>query len=199
MLCAEREIPVPGVAGIVPNGILPGLVGYEMGQASVGDAFAWLRQITGRSLDDLAASAERINPGADGVLCIDWFNGCRTPLMDGSLTGAFHGLTLGTTPGHLYRAVLEATAFGCRWILELLREHGVGVTTFNVGDAGEAFAVDNNTDMAVLDMLFATNDLSTAGVLYDRDGDGDADDTWETLLRTLANDIFSLINTQGGI
>jgi L-ribulokinase len=64
------------------------------------------------------------------VLCLDWLNGCRTPLMDGSLTGAFTGLTLHHTPAHLYRALLEASAFGVRWIVDLLREHGVPVRRF---------------------------------------------------------------------
>jgi L-ribulokinase len=64
------------------------------------------------------------------VACIDWFNGCRTPLMDGSLTGAFLGLKLHHTPGHLYRALLEASAFGVRWIVELLKKGGVPVKQF---------------------------------------------------------------------
>ena len=64
------------------------------------------------------------------MLCLEWLNGCRTPLMDGSLTGAFIGLTLRHTPAHLYRALLEASAFGLRWIVELLREHGVPVKKF---------------------------------------------------------------------
>jgi L-ribulokinase len=64
------------------------------------------------------------------VLCVDWLNGCRTPLMDGSLTGAFSGLTLGHTPGHLYRALMEASAFGLKWIVEMLRNSGVPVERF---------------------------------------------------------------------
>jgi L-ribulokinase len=131
MLNSEHERFVPGVAGIVRDGILPGFFGYETGQAAVGDAFDWLRRLTGqRDFSKLAREASALPPGADGVRCLDWMNGCRTPLMDGSLTGAFTGLTLHHTPAHLYRALLEASAFGVRWIVELLREHGVTVKKF---------------------------------------------------------------------
>jgi len=131
MLNSAEERFVPGVAGIVRDGILPGFVGYETGQAAVGDAFDWLRRVTGqRDLGRLSREAAALPPGADGVLCLDWFNGCRTPLMDGSLTGAFTGLTLRHTPAHLYRALLEASACGVRWIVDLLREAGVPVKRF---------------------------------------------------------------------
>ena len=69
-------------------------------------------------------------PGADGVLCVDWFNGCRTPLMDGNLRGGFLGLTLRHEPLHMYRALLESNAYGLRWIVDLLREGGVPVKKF---------------------------------------------------------------------
>lgn len=128
MLNATEEKMVPGVAAVVEGGILPGYFGYETGQAAVGDAFDWLRKTVGReNFDQLTRDAAKLPPGADGVLCIDWLNGCRTPLMDGSLTGALLGLTLNHGPHHLYRAFLEASAFGLRWIVELLREHGVPV------------------------------------------------------------------------
>jgi L-ribulokinase len=131
MLNSVEERFVPGVAGIVRDGILPGFVGYETGQAAVGDAFDWLRRVTGqRDLAKLSREAAALAPGADGVLCLDWLNGCRTPLMDGSLTGAFTGLTLHHTAAHLYRALLEASAFGVRWIVDLLRENGVPVNRF---------------------------------------------------------------------
>jgi L-ribulokinase len=131
MLNSTEDRFVPGVAGIVRDGILPGFVGYETGQAAVGDAFDWLRRLTGqRDLDALSKDAAAVPPGADGVLCLDWFNGCRTPLMDGALTGAFTGLALRHSPAHLYRALLEASACGVRWIVDLLRENGVPVKRF---------------------------------------------------------------------
>jgi len=122
-----REEMVEGVAGIVPDGIIPGQVGYEMGQAAVGDAFAWLSRITGRDLDDLARAAGGMEAGAGGVVCLDWLNGCRTPLMDGNLRGGFLGLTLATRPEEMYRAMLEGLACGCRWIVELLEGKGLEV------------------------------------------------------------------------
>lgn len=131
MLNAVDYRYVPGVAGVVSDGILPGMFGYETGQAAVGDAFEWLRRLSGeKTLTKLSRSAAAMSPGADGVLCVDWFNGCRTPLMDGNLRGSFTGLTLNHGPDHLYRSLLEASAFGLRWIVELLREHGVPVKKF---------------------------------------------------------------------
>jgi L-ribulokinase len=131
MLNSRVEKLVPGVAGVVEGGILPGYFGYETGQAAVGDAFDWFRRLVGEKdfirLGELAAGVE---PGARGVLCIDWFNGCRTPLMDGSLRGAFTGLGLGHGNEHMYRAMLEASALGLRWIVDLLREGGVPVRRF---------------------------------------------------------------------
>ena len=131
MLNAVEGKPVAGVAGIVDGGILPGLFGYETGQAAVGDAFAWLlRLLNLDSFGQLSRDAMSLPPGAEGVTCLDWMNGCRTPLMDGKLKGAFTGLSLSSTPAHLYRALLEASAFGVRWIVDVLREGGVPVEHF---------------------------------------------------------------------
>lgn len=131
MLNSEVEHNVPGVAGVVKDGILPGYFGYETGQAAVGDAFDWLRRLTGHSdFAKLGQEALTIPAGAQGVRCVDWFHGCRTPLMDGNLRGAFFGLGLHHRPEHLYKSLLEASAFGLRWIVELLREDGVAVEKF---------------------------------------------------------------------
>jgi L-ribulokinase len=131
MLNSEVERSVPGVAGVVKDGVLPGFFGYETGQAAVGDAFDWLRKLTGqRDFVRLDREAAALPPGAEGVMCVDWFNGCRTPLMNGSLKGAFAGLALYHRPAHLYRALLEASAFGVRWIVDLLRDGGVPVREF---------------------------------------------------------------------
>jgi L-ribulokinase len=130
MMNSRIEQLVPGVAGVVEDGILPGYFGYETGQASVGDAFAWLVDTFKLSHEQMAARAAALPPGAGGVLALDWLNGCRTPLMDGRLSGAFVGLTLGTRPEQLYRALMEATAFGLRWIVDTLRDAGVPVRRF---------------------------------------------------------------------
>ena len=130
MMLSETEKRAPGIAGVVADGILPGYFGYETGQASVGDAFAWLVQNFNLSHADMTAQAQQLPPGSGGVLALDWLNGCRTPLMDGRLSGAFVGITLGTRPEQLYRALMEATAFGLRWIVDTLREAGVPVESF---------------------------------------------------------------------
>ncbi len=131
MINATEYRRIPGVAGVVKDGILPGMYGYETGQAAVGDAFDWLRRLVGeKSFGRMAKKAAALDPGADGALCLDWFNGCRTPLMDGNLRGAFFGLTLAHQSHHLYRAILEASAFGLRWIVDMMRERGMPVKKF---------------------------------------------------------------------
>jgi len=131
MLNSTVNRPVPGVAGVVRDGILPGFYGYETGQAAVGDAFEWTRRLVGaRDFGALSTQASAIAPGSDGVRCLDWFHGCRTPLMDGALTGTVTGLTLNHTGAHIFRSVLEASACGLRWIVDTLREGGVPVKRF---------------------------------------------------------------------
>jgi L-ribulokinase len=131
MLCSETFREIPGIAGVVENGILPGYHGYETGQAAVGDAFDWLRRLTGQpDFELLSTQAAKLPPGADGVRCLDWFNGCRTPRMDGTLRGSFTGLSLHHGPAHLHRALMEATACGVRWIVNLMRGAGVPVNHF---------------------------------------------------------------------
>jgi len=130
MMNSRIEQLVAGVAGVVEDGILPGYFGYETGQASVGDAFAWVAKTVGLSHAELNERAAKLPPGSGGVMALDWLNGCRTPLMDGRLSGAFAGLTLSTRPEQLYRATMEATAFGLKWIVETLREAGVPCRRF---------------------------------------------------------------------
>ncbi len=130
MMNSRIEQLAPGIAGVVEDGILPEYFGYETGQAAVGDTFAWFVDHFKLSHEELTREASRLPPGANGVLAIDWFNGCRTPLMDPRLSGAFLGLTLQTTPAQMYRALLEATAFGTRWIVDTLKEAGIPVRRF---------------------------------------------------------------------
>ena len=130
MMNSRVEQLVPGIAGVVEEGILPGYFGYETGQASVGDALAWVAKTVGIPHAELNERAAKLPPGSGGVLAIDWLNGCRTPLMDGLLTGAFLGITLNTKPEQLYRAMLEATAFGLKVIVETLRDAGIPVRRF---------------------------------------------------------------------
>ncbi len=130
MLNSRIEQLARGIAGVVEDGILPGYFGYETGQAAVGDSFAWLVATLGSSHETLSRQAVELAPGSGGVMAIDWFNGCRTPLMDANLSGAFVGMTLGTKPAQLYRALIEATAFGVRWIVDTLRDAGIPVRRF---------------------------------------------------------------------
>jgi L-ribulokinase len=130
MMNSRVEKLAPGIAGVVEDGILPGYFGYETGQASVGDAFAWLVETFHLSHEQMTTLASKLGPGSGGVLALDWLNGCRTPLMDGRLSGAFVGLTLGTRPEQMYRALMEATACGVRWIVDTLRDAGVPVRRF---------------------------------------------------------------------
>jgi L-ribulokinase len=130
MMNSRIEQLAPGIAGVVEDGILPEYFGYETGQAAVGDTFAWFVNHFQLSHNQLTKEAAQLPPGAGGVLAIDWFNGCRTPLMDPHLSGAFIGLTLQTTPAQMYRALMEATAFGTRWIVDTLKEAGIPVRRF---------------------------------------------------------------------
>ncbi|MCU0493388.1 MAG: ribulokinase [Chloroflexaceae bacterium] len=146
MLMAEHETLAEGISGVVEDGILPGLFGYEAGQAGVGDIFGWFVDAhvppayhqaaarEGRSLHDLLASrAAAMRPGQSGLLALDWWNGCRTPLVDADLGGLVLGYTLQTTPEALYRALIEATAFGTRLIVETFQQAGVPVRELRAG------------------------------------------------------------------
>jgi L-ribulokinase len=118
---------VPGLCGIVPESVVPGQFGLEAGQSAVGDIFNWLVEVVkpgGKGHRELTAEAERLRPGESGLLALDWHNGNRTVLVDQRLTGLIVGLTLHTTPAEIYRALVEATAFGARVIMERYEEYG---------------------------------------------------------------------------
>jgi L-ribulokinase len=122
------EVRLPGITGVVRDGILPGFYGYEAGQAAVGDMLAWFIDTlappnAGYAALEQAASA--IAPGATGLVALDWWNGNRTILADADLSGALLGLTLQTTREQIYRALLESIAFGNRRIIENFEEHGL--------------------------------------------------------------------------
>jgi L-ribulokinase len=126
----EPLADIPGLCGIVPESVLPGQFGLEAGQSAVGDIFNWLVERirpAGLGHAELTAQAERLRPGASGLLALDWHNGNRTVLVDQRLTGLILGLTLHTSPAEIYRALVEATAFGARVIMERYEEYGVPV------------------------------------------------------------------------
>jgi L-ribulokinase len=122
---ADRDIP--GVSGIVPGSVVPSLIGIEAGQSAVGDLFDWWVRTSGRSHEDLAEAAERSGPGQSGLLALDWNNGNRCVLGDPNLTGLLVGQSLHTTAGEVYRALVEATAFGALTIVRRLEEYGVEI------------------------------------------------------------------------
>jgi L-ribulokinase len=128
MVVSPDEIRMPGITGVVQDGILPGLFGYEAGQAAVGDMLAWfVRTLDGdrETYGRLEGEAAALAPGATGMLALDWFNGNRSILADADLTGAIFGLTLHSSPVEIYRALLESIAFGNRRIVDNFTEHGL--------------------------------------------------------------------------
>ncbi|MFA5205485.1 MAG: ribulokinase [Lentisphaeria bacterium] len=127
-----KKIPdIPGVCGMVNGSVLPGCFAIEAGQSAVGDIFNWF--VTQVCEGDaalharLTRDAATLQPGESGLLALDWQNGNRTILVDVRLTGAVLGMTLHTTRAELYRALIEATAFGARRILDRIEEYGVKV------------------------------------------------------------------------
>ena len=138
-------VDVPGMCGVVDGGILEGLYGYEAGQSGVGDIFAWYvkNQVPARYFADAEAAGTSIHQhltnisfeepiGAHGLVALDWHGGNRSVLVDTGLSGVFVGQTLATRAEHGYRALLEATAFGARIIVETFNAAGVPVSEFVV-------------------------------------------------------------------
>ena len=119
---------IPGLCGIVNGSILPGFYGLEAGQSAVGDIFNWfVNYIKAGSHEELTKGAAKLKPGESGLLALDWNNGNRTILVDQRLTGLLLGQTLYTTPAEIYRALIEATAFGALTIINRFEEYGVRV------------------------------------------------------------------------
>ncbi len=123
---------IPGVCGVVPESILPGNYGVEAGQSAVGDIFNWyvhkLQPGCGLKHKELDEAAAKLNPGQSGLLALDWNNGNRTILIDQQLTGMVMGLTLHSSPSEIFRALVEATAFGARVIRDRMVEYGVEIS-----------------------------------------------------------------------
>ena len=145
MLLGTEKETVSGICGAVKSGILPGYIGYEAGQSSVGDLFGWFIQncVPPRYYEACAAEntdihtylsglAEKKKAGETGLLALDWLNGNRSILCDYNLTSLLVGLNMQTAPEDIYRALIEATAFGCRVIIENFRKNSVPVERFTV-------------------------------------------------------------------
>lgn len=124
----EDLADIPGLCGIVNGSILPNFYGLEAGQSAVGDIFNWfVDRVKAGSHQELTEAAGKLKAGESGLLALDWNNGNRTVLVDQQLTGLLLGQTLYTTPGEIYRALIEATAFGALTIINRLEEYGVKV------------------------------------------------------------------------
>ena len=138
---------VPGLCGIVDGSVLPGYFGLEAGQSAVGDLFNWWvnyiqphgEKLSHRKLDE---EALKLAPGESGLLALDWNNGNRTILVDQRLTGLIVGQTLYSTPAEVYRALIEATAFGALTIINRFEEYGVKISQIvNCGGIAEKSAI----------------------------------------------------------
>ncbi|WP_204065736.1 ribulokinase [Planobispora siamensis] len=143
VMSSDSLAEVPGMCGVVRDGIVPGLWGYEAGQSGVGDIFGWfvetcvpgsyereaerLGRTVHEHLTELAA-AQKV--GEHGLVALDWHNGNRSVLVDHDLSAVIVGQTLATRPEHTYRALIEATAFGARMIVETFEDSGVPVEEF---------------------------------------------------------------------
>ncbi len=140
ILLSDTERAIPGISGYVKDGIVDGLYAYEAGQACVGDSFDWFVKncVPKKYYDEaekqgvnmhafLRSKAEGLAPGAGGILALDWWNGNRTPYGDENLSGLIVGLTLRTKPEEIYRALIEATAFGTKQIIEIYENSGIEI------------------------------------------------------------------------
>ncbi len=140
MIIDKKEVYPEGVCGVVEDGILPGYFGYEAGQPAVGDIYDWFvtnlapyeyvaeameKDVT--IFDVMNEKAAMLKPGASGLLALDWWNGNRSVLVDADLSGLIIGLTLTTRAEEIYRAIIEATAFGSRLIAETLMGSGIEI------------------------------------------------------------------------
>ena len=140
ILLGTEQRMVEGMCGVVEDGVVPGLWGYEAGQSAVGDIFAWffengvpesVHREARRSKVPFTTVLERraaaLRPGESGLLALDWWNGNRSVLVDAGLAGVLLGLRLSTRPEDIYRALIEATAFGTRQIIESIESGGIEV------------------------------------------------------------------------
>ena len=126
----DKLADIPGVCGIVDGSVLPGCYGLEAGQSAVGDIFNWFVEHVkpaGLGHVELTEQAAKLKPGESGLVALDWNNGNRTILVDQRLTGLLLGQTLYTTPAEMYRALVEATAFGALTIINRFEEYGVKI------------------------------------------------------------------------
>ena len=139
---------IKGICGQVDGSVLPGLIGFEAGQSAFGDIYAWFKNLLSwtlknipdgetkqKALNDmlveLTKEAQSIEPSENSVIALDWMNGRRTPDTNQNVKGTIAGLTLGSTAPEMFRALVEATAFGSRRIVEHMKEQGLHIDSVN--------------------------------------------------------------------
>jgi len=140
IMSGDQLQDVDGMCGVVPDGVIPGLYGYEAGQSGVGDIFAWFvenavppeyhdaAKAAGMNLHEyLEHESAKQKPGEHGLIALDWWNGNRSTLVDADLTGLLVGATLATRAPDIYRALIESTAYGTRVIIEAFEDRGIPV------------------------------------------------------------------------
>lgn len=166
ILLGEEEKMVPGMCGVVEDGVIAGFMGYEAGQSCVGDHFEWFTENCvpkacqeeaeklGMNIHQyLTEKAGKLAVGESGLLALDWWNGNRSTLVDVDLTGVLLGATLQTKPEEIYRALIEATAYGTRTIVEAFRNSGVPIhEVYACGGIAEKNALMMQIYADVLDM-----------------------------------------------
>ncbi|MDR0400168.1 MAG: ribulokinase, partial [Treponema sp.] len=177
-----EERPIRGICGQVDGSVVPGMIGYEAGQSAFGDVYAWFRdlllwplekllpgaesgalsprikedlkrEIAKKLLPRIEEEAEKLEPGRDAPAALDWFNGRRSPDVSALVQGAVMGLNLGTDAVRLYRALVEATAFGARAIVQRFRDEGIPVDVlYAVGGVARKSSLVMQILADVLDM-----------------------------------------------
>ncbi len=173
MVAEKTEIGnrcIKGICGQVDGSVLPGFIGFEAGQSAFGDIYAWFKKILAwplknipdgeekqKVLDgmlvELTCEAQAVEPSEDSVVALDWMNGRRTPDADQNVKGAIAGLTLGSTAPEVFRALVEATAFGSRRIVEHMKGQGLRIDSVNaIGGISKKAPFVMQTLADVLDM-----------------------------------------------
>lgn len=140
LIATDVEVRLPGITGVVQNGVLPGYYGYEAGQAAAGDMLGWFvskcisadyllaaEKLGISSYEYLEGLAKQLIPGQSGIIALDWWNGNRSTIGDSDLSGFIMGVTLGTKPEEIYRALLESIVFGTRTIIANFINHDVTI------------------------------------------------------------------------
>jgi L-ribulokinase len=178
ILLGDEEKTVPGMCGVVEDGVIGGFFGYEAGQSCVGDHFQWfvenctpaeyVEEAKSKGKDIHALLTEKaaaLKPGESGLVALDWWNGNRSVLVDVDLTGMILGMNLQTKPEEIYRALIEATAYGTKMIVDTFKENGVKIDElYACGGIAEknAFAMQIYSDVTGMEIKISASPQAPA-------------------------------------